>query len=126
MNTLNDSIELLLPFKAQYVSIARLTASGIAARVGFDIDTVEDIKVAVAEVCNKLVTRGSDSADNYRIVFHIDGDFLKIVFDSEDKTLKCIFNEEYGELGLSIMSALMDDVVFCTEDSYLLSMTKKV
>jgi len=124
MNTSTDNIELLLPFKAEYVSVARLTASGIANRIGFDIETIEDIKVAVAEVCNKLVTVGSKCVAGYRIIFKISGESLTVIFDCEDKLLKCIFDSENDEFGICIIDALMDNVKYCTEDSYILLMSK--
>lgn len=125
MDTKTDIIELVLPFKAEYVSIVRLTASGVANRLGFDIETIEDIKVAVAEVCNKLVCTKNKTAESYRVIFQISGQKLKITFDSKDKSLKCIFNSGDEELGVSIINALMDEVEFCT-DQYILSMSKAV
>jgi serine/threonine-protein kinase RsbW len=123
MNT-TDTIELILPFKAEYVSIARLTVSGVANRLGFDIETIEDIKVALAEVCNKLISIGSQTAENYRIAFRLSENSLTIVFYCEDKSLRCIFGGEDEELGVSIISALMDEVEFCTNNDYVVSMTK--
>lgn len=119
-----DIIELELPFKAEYVSVARLAVSGIANRMGFDIETIEDIKVAVAEVCNKIVGMGSKSAHCYRLVFAISEGNLDVTFDCEDKTLKCIFDMDNDELGISIINALMDSVDFCPENNYLLSISK--
>jgi len=121
-----DKIGLMLPFKAEYVSIARLTVSGIASRIGFDIDTVEDIKVAVAEVCNRLVSIGSKASQYYEIGFTISEQSLKVLFTCEDKSIKCIFDNEDEEFAISIIKALMDDVEFCTDGSYILSMTKSV
>jgi len=121
-----DVIELVLPFKAEYVSIARLTASGIANRVGFDIETIEDIKVAIAEVCNKLVKVGGESGISYNIRFEVSENELTVVFNCGDASLKCIFDEENDELGISIITALMDRVEFCPHGSYLLSMSKSV
>lgn len=123
MDLTTDKIELILPFKAEYVSIARLTASGVANRMGFNIETIEDIKVAVAEVCNKLVNIGSESAGNYNITFKITGDKLKIEFDSGDKSLKCIFSDDEEQLGIAIIDALMDEVEFCNEGNYVISMS---
>ena len=40
MNSVCDKIELTLPFKAEYVSVARLVASGVCNRIGFDIETI--------------------------------------------------------------------------------------
>lgn len=123
MGTTNDIIELTLPLKAEYVSVARLTASAIANRIGFDIETIEDIKVSVAEVCNKLIQTGSKLTENYNIIFKVSFDTIYIVFDSEDKSLRCIFNSDESELGLSIIHALMDDVEICS-DKFILSISK--
>jgi serine/threonine-protein kinase RsbW len=120
----DNTIELVLPFKAEYVSIVRLTASGVANRIGFDIETIEDIKVAIAEVCNKFINTGSKIASKYSIKFQIFAKELVIMFDCEDKALKCIFDEEQDGLGISIINALMDNVEYCTNDNYLFSMAK--
>lgn len=126
MDTKSDSIELAVPFKAEYVSVVRLTASGVANRLGFDIETIEDIKVAAAEVCNKLVNAGSKKAGSYSIVFKISDKCLEIIFDCEDKSLSCLFVPENDELSISIINALMDKVEFCPDNTYLLSMTKEI
>jgi len=124
MNMAVDNIELTLPFKAEYVSIARLTASGIANRIGFDIEVIEDIKVAIAEVCNKLVNIGSSEVSGYKVIFQVYGNKLVVLFDCEDKNLKCIFNDGNDELSISIITALMDSTELCAESNYILSMTK--
>lgn len=119
-----DAIELILPFKAEYVSVARLTASGIANRIGFDYDSIEDIKVAVAEVCNKLVYSGSTTAMEYKIVFEVKDRELRIIFKCNDNKLKCIFEKGESELGISIITALMDNIEFCPSEAHILSMSK--
>lgn len=124
MKTNSDRVELLLPFKEEFVSIARLTASGVSSRMGFDIEAIEDIKVAVSEVCSKIVSRGSEISSSYRIAFTALDEKLTIIFDCEDKSLKCIFDGEDEELGVSIINALMDEVELCPRGSYLLSMSK--
>jgi len=120
-----DNIQLCLPLKAEYVSIIRLTASGICNRIGFDIETIEDIKVAIAEVCNKLINVGGKSVEYLKIAFKISKDKLTVVFDCEDSSLKCIFAGEENEFGLAIINALMDEVELCTQE-YILSMSKVI
>lgn len=124
MNSSKDRIELTLPFKAEYVSVARLTVSGIASRIGFDIDTIEDIKVSVAEVCNRIISAGGETDATFSIAFEISPESLAITFFSSQDGLNCIFREEEDELGLSIINAFMDQVDFCPDNSYILSMTK--
>ncbi|WP_010680916.1 ATP-binding protein [Acetivibrio cellulolyticus] len=121
---MNDSIELVLPFKAEYVSTARLVASALANRVRFDIETIEDIKVAISEVCSKIVNLGSKITDTYKIIFNISEKELKVTFACEDTSLKCIFDIENDQLAIDIINALMDSVELCTHNNYILSMSK--
>lgn len=121
-----DEIELILPFEARYVCIARLTVAGLANRSGFDIEAIEDIKVSVAEVCNKLVNIGSKPAGNYKIIFRVSDSELNVIFACEDKSIKCIFGDQHNQLGLSIIKAFMDEVEYCRDSGYLLTMTKRV
>ncbi|MDP4092995.1 MAG: ATP-binding protein [Bacillota bacterium] len=125
MSSSPDTIEMSLPFKPEYVSVARLAASGIANRIGFDVEVIEDIKVAISEVCSKLVGLGSKISENYTIAFTLRKDRLDIIFKCSDDSLKCLFNNSNDELSLSIITALMDDFELCTTDKdYLLSMSK--
>lgn len=119
-----DVIELVMPFKADFVSVSRLTASGIASRAGFDIDSIEDIKVTVSEVCSKIVERGSMTAKQYKIIFCVSDEEIRIVFDCEDKSIKCIFDQSDDGLSISIIKALMDKVELCPNNDYILSMSK--
>lgn len=125
MNHNVDTIEISLPFKAEYVSIARLAASGISNRVGFDIETIEDIKVAIAEVCNKLVKAGRECEGHYTLTFNILPDSIEVIFRCENKNIDTIFSEDEEELGISIIKALMDKVQFnAGEGKHILIMTK--
>jgi serine/threonine-protein kinase RsbW len=127
LNSNQDNIELLLPLKPEYVSVARLTASGIANRVGFDIDTIEDIKVAISEVCSKIVSIGSSVTDRYTISFAVLSDKLVVSFACEDKSLYGLFKDSTDELGFSILTALMDDLeLFDSTNGILLSMEKSL
>ncbi|NLL05541.1 MAG: anti-sigma regulatory factor [Clostridiaceae bacterium] len=121
---MNDAIELILPFKAEYVSTARLVASSVANRIGFDIEVIEDIKVAISEVCSKIVNIGSKFTDNYKIIFNINKKEIKVTFCCEDTSLKCIFDPQNDRLAVDIMNALMDNVELCTSNNYILSMSK--
>ncbi len=120
-----DKITLLLPCKAEYVSVARLAASGVACRMGFNIDTIEDIKVAVSEVCSRIISVDVKSANDYSITYEVCEDRLIITFSSDMEKAGCLFNNDEDGLGMSIISAFMDEVEFCAQNKdYILSMTK--
>lgn len=120
-----DRIGIVLPYKAEYVSVARLTVSGIASRIGFDIETVEDIKVAVSEVCSRIISAAAGLEGQYEILFDIFEYELIITFTSDIEKIRCIFGNDEDDLGLSIINAFMDKVEFCPgNNNYILSMTK--
>ncbi len=105
MDAYVDRIQLSLPFKAEYVSTARLLASSIANKVGFDIEMIEDIKVAISEVCNKLVKIKSMEDASYIIIFEISDKGLRILFSCDDEKVCFIFKKEEDDLGIAIINA---------------------
>ncbi|OPX45378.1 serine-protein kinase RsbW [Ruminiclostridium hungatei] len=124
-NITYDNVALILPMKREYVSTARLTASSVANRIGFNIDEIEDIKVAVAEVCNIILSKVTNGADQYRVCFDIQGNTLRITFTGENIPFDCFKDSLENEYGLYIMKALMDSVELCNNDDSIV-MTKKI
>ncbi|MCL2163122.1 MAG: ATP-binding protein [Oscillospiraceae bacterium] len=137
----HSKIKLSLPLKAEYVSVARLTASGVANRAGFNFDAVEDIKVSVSEVCNRLINEreGKDRRrdDALDIDFVVMNDYLKVGFTIRNKDEsaedflqsadagKNSENEE-AELGLVIAQVLMDEFETNPIEGWDVSMVKYI
>ncbi len=46
-----DCVVLTFPARGDLVVLARLVASAISTRVGFDIEELEDLRLAVGELC---------------------------------------------------------------------------
>ena len=61
-------IELSIPAQSEWVRVARLTVAGVAARQGFSIEAVEDIKVAVSEAINNAIQHGGSENDEMPVV----------------------------------------------------------
>lgn len=119
---MRESINMSLPSKPEYVSIARVTASFVANQMGFDIETIEDIKLAVGEACNNAIIH-SGSDETYTLEFIKKSDHLTIeVADSGKgfsldryKTPNAEELQENG-LGLFIIKSLMDTVEIETSE----------
>lgn len=47
--------QLRIPAQAEYVRVARMTATGVASRLNFSYEEIEDIKLALAEACNNAI-----------------------------------------------------------------------
>ncbi len=52
-------VTLTIPCAPEYVGTARLTILGVASRMGFSYDQVEDIRLAVGEACANAIERAS-------------------------------------------------------------------
>lgn len=128
-----ESVSIKLPSKPEYVSIARLTASVLANNMGFNIEDIEDIKVAVGEACNNAIIHGANADSNFDVTFNVNNTrFVCEVkdqgsgFDLAHYVEPDLAHPKVGGLGIFIMKSLMDQVDFNTDDESgtLIRMTK--
>lgn len=56
-----ERVEISIPVRPEFVSVARLTAATVAARQGFTYDEIEDLKIAVGEACTALIVAKPDA-----------------------------------------------------------------
>jgi serine/threonine-protein kinase RsbW len=57
-----DTVELVLSPDRSLVRVARVTASGIASRLGFSWDEIEDLRLAVDELSHALLVQAKPAA----------------------------------------------------------------
>ena len=50
----SDEVRLVVPAMPEYLRLARVTAAGLASRLGFSFDEVEDLRLAIDELCYGL------------------------------------------------------------------------
>jgi serine/threonine-protein kinase RsbW len=50
-----DVVELRLPADSAYLSVLRTATAGLAARLDFTLDEIEDLRIAVDEACALLL-----------------------------------------------------------------------
>ena len=49
-----SAVTLSFPADAEYLRLARLAAADAASRAGFDVDDIDDVRIAVSELCGAL------------------------------------------------------------------------
>ncbi|WP_110112027.1 anti-sigma B factor RsbW [Bacillus sp. CGMCC 1.16541] len=136
-----DFVEMKIPAKPDYVAIVRLTLSGVANRMGFSYDEIEDIKIAISEACTNAVQHAytSEAKGEVTVGFGLFDDRLEIMvvdkgesFDLEalkkeigpyESSKEVEFLPE-GGLGLYLISTLMDDVKMVNSQGVTVMMTK--
>ena len=119
---MSDLLKFSIPGKPEYVQMVRLAIGSIAGKAQFDIDAVEDIKVAVAEACKNIFCHGHEQfRSRYEIICEIDGARLRIdvaeACDGPDlvkHSKPCDQCPDEGELAVAVIEALMDTVTIST------------
>jgi serine/threonine-protein kinase RsbW len=110
-------VTLRIPGQAEYVAVARLTVAGIASRMGFPYDAVDDIKVAVGEACTNAIEHAAPDAPEaaIEICCQVESEFLVIEILDQGKGFDPAMESQPdplagGGLGLVLIRALMDEV----------------
>ncbi|GGJ26293.1 anti-sigma B factor RsbW [Paenibacillus hunanensis] len=120
-----QKVILNLPATAEFVDVVRLNLYGIASKMGFSYEDIEDMKVAVSEACNNsvLYAYGQDGG-HIDVIFEIGEDTLSIIVEDEGESFETVkemadqttlhdkelSDVQIGGLGFYLMQALMDDV----------------
>src|SRR2546427_9380688 len=73
----DDEVRLLIPAEPGFLRLARLTAAAVASRMGFTFDEVEDLRIAVDELCYFLLG-GRSPKGTITITCSIGGDGLAV------------------------------------------------
>lgn len=115
-------VELHIPAEPEWVGVARLTAAGIASRLDFSIEDLEDLKLAVAEACNCCIQNGGDG--DVSMACELQSDRITIAVERRGALSKpgarppaSGDDAELGGLGVFLIRALMDDVVYSSDQT---------
>ena len=101
-----EQVRLTLPTSPHLLRVARLTAAGLAGRLGFSFDEIEDVKIAVDELCFAMVgTRGGEG--NLTLDYRLDGD--GIIIEGASDMPAPPRGDATGDLSDLILSAVVDD-----------------
>tara|TARA_Y100001935_G_C17310962_1_gene516171 strand:+ start:7113 stop:7589 length:477 start_codon:yes stop_codon:yes gene_type:complete len=133
LNGQPENVEFSIPCMSDYVGVVRLAVSGLATRMNFSIEEIEDIKIAVSEACTNSVQYAFDQPENERVFisFNLFKDKLEIIVKDngkgfelsnlertpiEERNLDDI-DENVPRLGLGItfIKSLMDETNITSE-----------
>jgi serine/threonine-protein kinase RsbW len=135
-----DYIEMKIPAKPEYIGVIRLTLSGIASRMGFMYEAIEDLKIVVSEaILNAIPYAYQEQGKGEMVIgFSLYHDRLELMvayrgqsFHSSDlkKEMRHLEQREgeffrEGGLGLYLIETLMDDVKIHHQEGVSVFMTK--
>ncbi|SCW78733.1 serine/threonine-protein kinase RsbW [Paenibacillus tianmuensis] len=124
----SKTVVLCVPLRADDLATVRLALYGVAVRVRFSYEAIEDLKVAVTEACNYAILQAGDRErlPMLRLVFTLRETELKIRIgtDSPDVTFgealrpvklppegaDALEHLEDSPIGLYLLQALVDEL----------------
>lgn len=104
---MNDQVHLTIPASAEYAMVARLTAAGIASRLGLTYDEVEDLRVIVAEVC-RLLLGSSNGVGGGTLTLTYSVSDSEFAIDGTADASRPPLEPEEDDLSISLLEALAD------------------
>lgn len=136
-----DFIEMKIPSKPEFVGVVRLTLSGIASRMGYSYEDIEDLKIAASEAITNAVHHAYSENEDGEITigFGMFEDHLQIMVSDSGKSFDVDKMKEdlgpycsstsieamnEGGLGLYLIDTLMDDVKINNHAGVSVLMTK--
>ncbi|MFC3039290.1 anti-sigma B factor RsbW [Virgibacillus xinjiangensis] len=136
-----DFVEMKVPAKAEYVGVIRLSVSGIANRMGFSYEDIEDLKVAISEAITNAVDHAYQEQEDGEVTvgFGVYDDRLEVMvadhggsFDLNEikegigpyKNTESVESLREGGFGLFLIDALMDKVQIKSNYGVIVLMTK--
>ncbi len=72
-----DVVLLAVPASGAYLGVLRTATAGLAARLQFTLDEIEDLRIAVDEACAMLLTQAVPGAD-LECSFELTSDAIRI------------------------------------------------
>ncbi|AFH65767.1 ATP-binding protein [Paenibacillus caseinilyticus] len=128
-NAAGKEIILRLPLQPEGLMTVRMALYGVAVRMGFSFEAIEDLKVAVSEACNHALLRlaGSRQDAALMLVFTMREEELVVRIgitgaavtfrdalepvSVQPETAESLESIESGRIGLYLLQALVDEVI---------------
>ncbi|MCX2951947.1 ATP-binding protein [Lentzea sp. BCCO 10_0798] len=109
-----SGVELRMAADPTQLSIVRAVAADIAMRQDFDLDSIEDLKLAVDETCSTLITLAAQDAV---LSCHFAVDDKGAVHVAAKISAKSAAGPDEASFGWRVLTALVDSVQTRVEES---------
>ena len=103
-------VELRIPADSAYLSVLRTATAGLAARLDFTLDDIEDLRIAVDEACAMVLPQaGADSDLN--CAFFLQGDTLSVAVTARCESPRAPNQDSFAWTVLSALTSTLDSTV---------------
>jgi serine/threonine-protein kinase RsbW len=109
-----ETVLIRVPADPDYLAVIRSASAHVATKAGCTLSEVSDLRLAVDEACGLLLRNTvrdglADGAGDLECRFVLDGPALRVVLSLRARNAA---RPETDEFGWTILSALVDDIVW--------------
>jgi serine/threonine-protein kinase RsbW len=107
---LRDQVTVRLPAEGAYLSVLRTATAGLAARLDFTLDEIEDLRIAVDEACAMLLAQ-ADEGSALQCDFTLDRDSMTIAVSAQSRLGEPPAKDTFAWTVLSALAGSVDSGV---------------
>ena len=113
-----DNLKFTIPGKPEYMTMIRLATRSLADQAGFDVESADDIILAVVEACKNIACHGNEGySEKYDIEYAVTRGTVEVkVIDACDShslekvSQQCQNCPQEGDIGMIMLRSLMSSV----------------
>jgi serine/threonine-protein kinase RsbW len=105
-----DYVQVKMPAESAYLSVLRTAAAGLAARLDFTLDEIEDLRIAIDEACAMLLSQAIPGTD-LECVFELGTDQVKITVSVTAAQARVPSRDTFAWTVLSALAGNVDSKV---------------
>jgi serine/threonine-protein kinase RsbW len=108
--TARDHVTIRLPAEGAYLSVLRTATAGLAARLDFTLDEIEDLRIAVDEACAMLLGEAV-SGGTLECDFELGGDTMTISVSAQSPLGRLPAKDTFAWTVLTALAGRVDSRV---------------
>ncbi|MFI0419552.1 anti-sigma factor [Spongiactinospora sp. 9N601] len=108
---IRDVVSVRLPAASAYLSVLRTATAGLAARLDFTLDEIEDLRIAVDEACAMLLSQAVPGTD-LTAEFELTGQEMQVSVQVNTVGSTVPKRDDFAWM---VLTALADDVDAVTD-----------
>ena len=105
-----DQVTIRLPAEGAYLSVLRTATAGLAARLDFTLDEIEDLRIAVDEACAMLLAQ-ADPGTSLECDFSLGQDAMTIAVSAQSRLGHPPAKDTFAWTVLSALAGSVDSSV---------------
>ena len=108
--TARDRVTIRMPAEGAYLSVLRTATAGLAARLDFTLDEIEDLRIAVDEACAMLLAE-ADTDSTLECDFELGGDTMTISVSAQSALGRVPAKDTFAWTVLTALAGYVDSTL---------------